>query len=233
MVLLSIEDAALKEYDAVVIPGGGVDPESGEVRPWVAARLDYALKLNAVTRYFITLSRGTTHRAPPRDSRGFPVDEASAGAAYLLRNGVAEPGRVLIDSWSVDTIGNAFYARQMLAEPLGLRRLAVVTSEFHMPRTRAIFEWVFGLEGADFMLDFCASPDSGLDAEGQAGRVEREMASLETLRANTIPRITTIPKLTAFLHVEHTAYNAKGVLEALFPTGDGKVMLTGPIVNSY
>jgi len=26
--------------------------------------------------------------------------------------------------------------------------MAVVTSDFHMPRSRAIFEWVFGLQGA-------------------------------------------------------------------------------------
>lgn len=238
MSTISIEAALQKKYDAVIIPGGGVDPETGVVRPWVASRLDVALKLDAVTRYYIPLSRGTTHRPPPPDSRGFPVDESSAGAAYLLRNGVTDPGRVLIDNWSVDTIGNAYYARQMLAEPLKLTTLFVVTSEFHMPRSRAIFEWVFGLPCMDgsrspFSLDFCASPDDGLDPDDVEGRVSRELASLETLKTRTIPRITSLAKLTTFLHVEHGAYNAKGVLEALFPVDGGKKVITGPVVNSY
>lgn len=32
--------------------------------------------------------------------------------------------------------------------PRGWRRLAVITSDFHMPRSQAIFEWLFGLQGA-------------------------------------------------------------------------------------
>lgn len=227
-----------KNYDAIVIPGGGVDPETGDVRPWVAARFDVALRLHSETSYYIPLSRGTTHRPPPSDSRGFPIDESSAGAAYLLRNGLSDPTRILLDNWSVDTIGNAFYARHMLAEPLNLRNLAVVTSEFHMPRTRAIFEWVFSLPAVDgssvnFSLDFRSSPNTGLNTEDVQSRVSRELASLEALRVETIPRITSVAKLTAFLHVTHAAYNAKGALDALFPVGGGKKALAGAAVNSY
>jgi hypothetical protein len=234
---ITVEEAAGREYDAVIVPGGGLDPETGEPRPWVAARLDAALTLDAVTKYFIVLSRGTTHRPPPSDSRGFPVDESSASAAYLLRNGVARPSRVLVDNWSVDTIGNAFYARQTLAEPLGLHKLIVVTSAFHMPRTRAIFEWVFGLEGSDksaaFSVDYCASADVGLEPEDVAGRVAREMASLRTLEAKTVPRVSTIAHLTSFLHAEHGAYNAQGAMDALFPPAGREPAIDGPVVNSY
>jgi len=60
----------------------------------------------------------------------------------------------------------------------------VVTSEFHMPRSRAIFNKVFGLAerslGAAFLLDFHAASDAGVfDAEVLAARARREQASMQ------------------------------------------------------
>lgn len=234
----SVESSSPRKYDAVLIPGGGVDPETGEVCPWVAARFDVALRFDADASYFIPLSRGTTHKPPPRNSRGFPVDESSAGAAYMLRNGLSDPARILLDTWSVDTIGNAFYSRHMLAEPLNMRHLVVVTSEFHMPRTRAIFEWVFALPAVDgssprFSLEFHTSPNTGLNAQDVQGRVSRELASLKVLKAETIPRISSISKLAAFLHMTHAAYSAKGALDALYPFEWDKKVDAGDAINSY
>jgi uncharacterized SAM-binding protein YcdF (DUF218 family) len=48
----------------------------------------------------------------------------------------------------------------------------VITNEFHMPRTRAIFEWVFGLPagahphpGGPYRLSFATAPDDGMSSE--------------------------------------------------------------------
>lgn len=234
----NISSSSPKKYDAVLIPGGGVDPGTGEVRPWVAARFDVALRFDRDASYFIPLSRGTTHKPPPRNSRGFPFDESSAGAAYLLRNGLSDPARILLDAWSVDTIGNAFYSRQMLAEPMNMRSLVVVTNEFHMPRTRAIFEWIFALPAMDgssprFSLEFCTAPNVGLNSQDVQARVSRELASLKVLEAETIPRISSISKLTAFLHLTHAAYSAKGALDAVFPDEWDKKVDAGDAINSY
>lgn len=210
-----MEDARRKKYDAIVVPGGGLIPETGEPRPWVKARLDIALKLNDVAHYYIVLSRGTTHRAPPLDERGVPVDESAASTLYLLQHGVTH-GRVLQDSWSLDTIGNAFFTRQMLAEPMELANLIVVTSAFHMPRTRAIFNWVFGLSSGssttrNYKLDYCISEDVGLEPDELAARTLKESIGHEALSTKTIPRISCIRELAAFLLVEHGAYNAQSI----------------------
>ena len=133
-------------FDCIIIPGGGLDDQH-EPAAWVRARLDAALAHAAQTDYFLVLSRGTTHKPPPLDGDGFPVDEAAASASYLVARGV-EAHRVLLESWSLDTIGNAAFARLMHADLRGWRRLLVITSAFHMPRTRAIFEWVFSLPTA-------------------------------------------------------------------------------------
>ena len=81
-----------------------------------AYRLDAALLHDAETEAYIVLSRGTTHKPPPRNARGFPVDESVASAQYLVEHGV-EPSRILQDTWSVDTVGNVAFTRLMLIEP--------------------------------------------------------------------------------------------------------------------
>jgi hypothetical protein len=227
---LTIDQAKQKKYDAVVVPGGGIDPKTGAPRPWVAARLDAAFHLDAVTRFFMVLSRGTTHRPPPLNARGHPIDEATSSAAYLIRKGVQDPSRILVETWSLDTIGNAYFARMMLAEPLDLRKVLVITSTFHMPRTRTIFEWVFSLpsysgsevkcqDPSQFNIDYCVTDDVGLGPDDLASRVDKEREGLKTLLSVTIPRIRTVSALASFLACEHGAYNAKQAVENVVASG--------------
>ena len=126
--------------EATLIPGGGLTA-TGEVPSWVAARLDRAIAMYQ-GEYLIPLSAGTTHKPPPLDEQGFPVLEAIAAARYLAEQGIP-PARILPEICSLDTIGNAYFARVIHTDPLGLSTLRVITSAFHMPRTQAIFEWVF------------------------------------------------------------------------------------------
>ena len=66
-----------------------------------------------------------------------------------------------MDTWSLDTIGNAYFTAAMITEPLGLNKLAVVTSTFHNSRTEAIFNWVFALVQPDATLLFTPAVDVG------------------------------------------------------------------------
>ncbi len=83
----------------------------------------------------IVLSGGTPHKPNPLDARGFWVSEAASNARYLLALGVS-PERVLEESFSLDTLGNAYFARAVHTDVRALCRLAVVNNGFHMPRTR-------------------------------------------------------------------------------------------------
>lgn len=197
-------------YDAVIIPGGGLDPVTKQPHRWVLSRLDAALKYKNRTKHFVVLSRGSTHKPPPLDDRGFPITEAAASAKYLRKNGVTDNGQILLDTWSLDTIGNAYFARCVICQPLSLKRICVITNAFHMPRTRIIFDWVFTkLEPWDAILTYQTVPDFGMTSEQSVSRKEKEQASLEALTNITIPRYDTIGKLTAFVLLEHGAYNAR------------------------
>lgn len=194
-----------RELDAVLIPGGGLSSE-GRVVPWVAARLERAIALMPPPRFFIPLSAGTTHAPPPLDGEGFPILESVAAGKFLLSQGI-EGDRILPEAISLDTIGNAYFARVQHTDPLHLRRLHVITSDFHRPRTQAIFEWIFALSPpADpYRLTFESVPDEGLDAAALGARRDRERASLQKVEALR-SRLQTLPAVHRWLYHEHGAY---------------------------
>jgi hypothetical protein len=182
-------------FDAVLIPGGGLT-STGEPLPWVCARLDAALAVDG-DPLFVALSTGTVHKPAS-------AIESVASAEYLMARGITRE-RIFVDKWSHDTIGNAYFARCMHCEPRSLRRLLVITSAFHMPRTRAIFEWVFSLPATKFTLEFQTTPDSGMAPDALAARIKKEAASLT--RVNELrDRIRTLEQLHNFMFTEHEVY---------------------------
>jgi hypothetical protein len=220
--LRGAQGMAPRHIDAVLIPGGGLT-DSCELPPYVIARLDRALAHPAA--YFIPLSAGTPHRPPPLDARGYPIFEAFPAARYLRAHGVPER-RILAETFSYDTIGNAFFTRLIHTEPRGLRRLHVVTSGFHMARTEAIFRWVFGAgPSGGYELSFEASENSGISDEALEHRAARDRASLSLVMA-LAQRISTLPELHEWIYAEHAAY-------AWFLREDAYCSVAGPLAETY
>ncbi len=192
----------MAKFDAVLIPGGGLT-SSGGLMPFVRARLDSALAHSA--DLYIPLSAGTPHLPPPLDARGYPIFEAIPAAQYLHERGIPK-SRILAETCSYDTIGNAFFARTVHTDPCSLRRLLVVTSEFHMPRTEAIFRWVFGAApDCGYDLAFETTKDIGLSHEALEARAEKERASLAVVR-DLASSIVTLSAIHQWIFTEHGAY---------------------------
>jgi hypothetical protein len=199
-------------YDCIVIPGGGID-SNGSPSAWVIARLDRALEMASSTCYFLVLSRGTTHRPPLLDKNSFPIDEASASAAYLIEHNIPSD-KILIENWSLDTIGNAYFARQCILEPMELHRLAIITNEFHMTRTKFIFDWIFSLTNSTeercekYKIDYFTVNNQDMTDEQLVARIEKERLACEDLKLK-IQRIRNLSQMAQFLFIEHGAYKAK------------------------
>ena len=203
-----------KKVDCILIPGGGL-LEDGSLPPWTVARLEKALEFEGSSQWLIPLSAGTVHKPPPLDKRGFPIFESRQAAEFLAKAGV-DPGRILTETCSYDTIGNAYFARTLFVDPLSLARCLVITSAFHLPRTRAAFAWVFSLAplGLTYSFSFESAPDLGLDPGALAARQAREGASLEKLQ-DTARRIKTLGDFQRWLYSEHAAYAVGGDSESL------------------
>lgn len=208
-------------YDAIVIPGGGLQPD-GKLNPWVVARLERALALYN-GEYIIAASAGTVHRPPPLSEEGFPLFESVVAARYLVERGL-DPTKILTETCSYDTIGNAYFTRVIHAVPRGFKNLLVINSNFHMPRTEAIFRWVFGLDSSPQYFDvrFETVADAGFDPAALQSRREKEQQRLIQLR-RTIERVRTLQQLHQWLFTEHGAY----------AVGTPPRRATGDVVNTY
>jgi hypothetical protein len=210
----------MPEYDVIVIPSGGLQPD-GTPHPWVRARLDKAFELRDSTQYFVSTSAWTVHKPPIMDSRGFPVTEAQAGSDYLLAKGI-RPDRLLNEAFSLDTIGNAYFLRTVHIDPLGLRKMLVITSNFHMKKTQWIFEKIFALEPYQgYELSFLSTPDN-MDSETLALRMAHEKRALDRTKAD-LEEIGSLQQFHHWLYQKHGAYS-----NCLKPDN-----VEGKVVDSY
>ena len=128
-----------------------------------------------------------------------------------------DPARIRIENASYDTIGNAYLTRLLFIEPYRWERLLIITSEFHMPRTRAIFEWICGLGGMQLELDFEASPDTGLSSEQRSFRYAKEAQGMENV-ARRRKQITTLDEMRDWFWTRHDSYSAAGLREPRKPS---------------
>jgi len=194
-------------YDAILIPGGGIT-DNHSLPTWIQKRFDLALELYR-GEYIIPLSGGTIHKPPPLDSSGRPIFESRVGADYLIGKGI-DPRKIFCETASYDTIGNAFFSRVQHVDPAGFRRLLIITSATHMPRTKAIFQWIYGLQSQtgdnDYTLSFKASPDLGLKKEHLDARIRKEQEGLANVIALS-KKICTFESFHRWLFLEHGAYS--------------------------
>ena len=197
---LSIEPT----YDVILIPGGGVR-EGGNLPLWVKERLDCANSLQK-GEYILTLSAGTTHKPPPIDHYGFPIFESVAAANYLQSKGI-NPQKILSETSSYDTIGNAYFSRMIHVEPRGFKKLLIITSNFHLIRTESIFRWVYGLnsESRAYELNFLAVDDVGISTQALQERKEKEQLSLTNF-FKIKSQIKNLSTLHQWLFTKHSAY---------------------------
>lgn len=193
--------------DAIIIPGGGVR-EGGELPSWVRRRLDRAIELYR-GQFVITLSAGTKYRPPPIDDAGVPIFESVAAARYLINAGVPAES-ILTETCSYDTIGNAFFCRVIHTDLRGLRKLLVITSDFHLPRAEVVFNWIFGLQPLPvaYELDFEFVSDPEMDPDLQRVRTEKEARSFGAL-GDLPKRFTQMADFHNWLFTQHGAYRAQ------------------------
>jgi hypothetical protein len=201
----------MSQYDAILVPGGGVT-EAGAPHPWVMERLRHAASVQQ-NAWIVCLSGYTPHKPPPLSPEGFPISESAASMAALLHMNVPAD-RILSESSSFDTIGNAYFSRTIHADVLGWSRLLVVTSKFHMPRTRAIFETIYALPAQEgtaspCRLEFAETADVGIAADDLAARVTKETRDLERWKANCNRlAFTSLQDVHRWLFSEHDCYAA-------------------------
>ena len=128
----------------------------------------------------------------------------------------------LFPSLFQDTIGNLYYALTnflLLSPHLFPPSLTLITSSFHMPRTKLLGAWIFGLsdlpkKGIDepFRLTFEETANVGLTLAAVKEREAKEALAVENL-LTVIPRVATTVDLFEWLTGNHALYSAEGLVK--------------------
>lgn len=254
------------DYDAIFVLGGGLT-SSGGLPPWVTRRLDAAAHIYSLQQPLSTssspfssyqstprtklhpngqskppitlLGAGTPHKPPViRQETNHILHESTAYADYLIKHHSISPTDLLKESASYDTVGNAYFSLTMHAIPAGWSKLAIVTSEFHMLRTRATFDFVYNLavdqglllmcrnEGKERNSDGISTDDNGhkkvlqLELEYHAvsdqGLFDQEILQARSIKEtaavdtwhNNMKSIKTMKQLHAWIFATHLCYSA-------------------------
>jgi hypothetical protein len=114
-------------------------------------------------------------------------------------------------------VGNAYFSLTMHALPARWRKIAVVTSAFHMPRTKVTFDAAYGIAAAEtlgdpdaFELMYYPVSDEGIfEAEVLEARIHKEAQATATWLAN-IAKLLPEPSLAAFhswMFATHLCYS--------------------------
>eukprot|EP00471_Norrisiella_sphaerica_P013458 CAMPEP_0184496304 /NCGR_PEP_ID=MMETSP0113_2-20130426/33612_1 /TAXON_ID=91329 /ORGANISM="Norrisiella sphaerica, Strain BC52" /LENGTH=250 /DNA_ID=CAMNT_0026882873 /DNA_START=109 /DNA_END=861 /DNA_ORIENTATION=+ len=220
--------------EALIVLGGGRPKSLLEPPKHVQNRCDLAAKIYLEAKkkgtqiYIVTLSAGTAHTSQLLNKKGLPIWESAASAAYLVKRHGVDPKAILMETTSYDTIGNAFFARTQICDQMGFKRIAVITSDFHMPRSRAIFDWIFNLDRANSKaeknssgaenkntsapveISYLATPNAGLSNEEVKAREEREKRSLGNV-LKLAKSHKSLKDVLLFLMTDHRMYSVEGL----------------------
>ena len=79
---------------------------------------------------------------PPILNRmGYTIHESTSCAEFLIKRGI--PSTNIYKEWaSYDTIANGYFMFLKFILPFKMKKILVITSEFHMDRTRVILQWL-------------------------------------------------------------------------------------------
>lgn len=225
-----ISDEILDALDAIFVLGGGVPAKFNSPPTYVKARCDAAAQIymkcaqllarggggGRQTPAILTLSAGTAHMPQLLSSDGLPVWESTASAAYIMDQYSKDqipPSKIFAETTSYDTISNAYFSRTSFADVWKWNRILIVTTEFHMERSKAIFDWIFGVGSNNYELYYLSTPNDGLSQEALEVRRQHEARGKKTVLTKLSKQYTTLPAVLEFLTSNHDFYSASKLVE--------------------
>jgi uncharacterized SAM-binding protein YcdF (DUF218 family) len=96
--------------------------------------------------------------------------EADVMRHYLVAHGIP-PKRLFLEKYSRDTIGNAYFSKQIIKKHRSWKHILVLTTDGHVDRSRWIFNKVFG---SGYTFTFVGTPSKISSFQAQPGRKRYE-----------------------------------------------------------
>lgn len=194
----------IHNFDVIFVLAGGLT-DNGLIHEWVIRRLNKAYSLYCQKKVkIVCLGGGTYHKPPILNKDRYVVHESTACAQYLITLGV--DAKDVYREWSsYDTIANAYFAITNYLLPFNFKKPVIITSDFHLPRTKTVFNWLFNLIGYQ-NPEYCSASDENIDSDIINCRKEREIKSLKNLETFVVPKIKSFSDFAKWFFEDHQAY---------------------------
>ena len=192
-------------FKAIIVLAGGID-QQGLCHKFVQDRLDLAYQLFLDNPQIIICSGGGSyHTKTITNQSGFVIHESTSCSQYLMNKGV--PGKYIYKEWSsYDTIANGYFSFTNFIIPLRLTEVTIITSNFHMERSKLIFSWMNDIFNYNLKLIFLESNNDAIESEVLEARKAREKNSCQNISNILIKEYNTLPKFHCWFYSEHKAY---------------------------
>ena len=123
--------------DAVIVLANQMD-ENGLLNSESKARANKAVEILNKREISHIVTCGWAYR---NDS---DIKIADAFKSYIVNSLGVNPSKVITELNSRDTVGDAYFTKINLALSLNWKNLCVVTSDYHVQRTKEIFSFIYG-----------------------------------------------------------------------------------------
>src|SRR6185437_12239401 len=147
----------MKKVDVIILLGGGTD---GTLRPilYTKERLGHFARLRTQFANIPVIVSGGYSAWMKK----VKYAEADVMKNYLAKHGVPLK-QIFLERESRDTIGNAYFSKQIIKKHPSWKRILIVTTNAHIPRSRWIFKKVFG---ANYHLSYLGVSSKIINAHG-------------------------------------------------------------------
>lgn len=194
------------DYDVIIVLAGGIK-ENYVLHEWTKRRIDITIDLYKSKKTKILCSGGGTYHVKPLlNDHGYVIHESTACAKYMIENGVNK--KDIYKEWSsYDTIGNAYFTFTNFIVPMKIKKAVIVTSDFHINRTKLLFNWMKLLFDQNVFFDYVVANDIGLEKELEH-RIIREKESCDNIKNNLQKKISSVSDFVKWFFEEHKCYSS-------------------------
>ena len=187
----------------IIILGGGLT-QNYKLPEWVKKRCDIGIQIykdDPKNFLFITASGGSYHYRP-KIIGNFVEFESCIISKYLIDKGIPSD-KIYRESSSYDTIGNMYFIKTTLTDPLDLKNLIIITSDFHIQRSKILANFIFNLD-AEYNIQYIEIK-SDVDDEIYSNRIKKEENSIKKFILD-MNNINNLKDFTNWLFNNHACY---------------------------
>lgn len=192
----------------IFVLAGGIK-ENNKPHNFVIKRLDKSIELyqKSNNSKIIILGGGTYHKPPGLDSNNYVIHESTSCAKYLIDKGINEKD-ILREWYSYDTIANGYFAFLNYIQPLNIEKCYIITSQFHMERTKTIFNY-FNYIICNNKINLTYIETSNLLNDNILNsRIIREKNSNRNFINNIVKKNNSLKDFSLWFYTEHNAYKS-------------------------